>query len=458
MKDISKVFNMQKSFFASKKTLDVEYRISMLKKLKKILKDNEEKIIDAMHKDLGKSAFEGYATEIGLVYEEINYAIKKTKKWCKREKTKSSLLYFPSKSYIYKEPYGVCLIIGPFNYPFQLIMNPLVGAISAGNCSIIKPSEHSVNVSKLIEKIINDNFDEKYIAVVDPLGGKEVVSTLLDMKFDKIFFTGSVRVGKIVMEKASKNLIPVTLELGGKSPCIVDKDANIKMSAKRIVWGKYLNAGQTCVAPDYLLVHRDVKEELLKEMVIEIERQYGTNIKESRDYPRIISEREVDRLSKYIKEGKIYYGGEVDVNNKYISPTILIDIDDEASISKEEIFGPIFPVYEFEDIHKVISDLSNKEKPLALYYFSEDKNKIEMILANTSSGGVTINDTVIHVSMPNLPFGGVGNSGMGTYHGRASFDEFTHNKSVVNRGSKIEFSFRFPPYGEKLKLIKKIMK
>lgn len=422
MESINKIFEMQKNFFSSKKTMDVNYRINMLKRLKKVLKENEDEIIKALNKDLGKSSFEGYATEIGLVYEEINYAIKKLKKWCKREKVKSSLIYFPSKNYIYKEPYGVCLIIGPFNYPFQLIMNPLVGAISAGNCSIIKPSEHSVNVSKLIEKIINDNFDEKYIAVVDPLGGKEVVSTLLDMKFDKIFFTGSVKVGKIVMEKASKNLIPVTLELGGKSPCIVDKDANIKMAAKRIVWGKYLNAGQTCVAPDYLLVHNDVKEELLKEMVREIEKEYGKNIKESMDYPRIISEREVNRLSKYIDEGKVYYGGEIDIKNKYISPTILVDIDNYAKISNEEIFGPIFPVYEFNDIYEVIRELNNKEKPLALYYFSEDKNKVEMVLKETSSGGVTINDTVIHVSMPNLPFGGVGNSGMGSYHGRASFD------------------------------------
>lgn len=430
----------------------------MLKRLKKVLKENEEEIIKALNKDLGKSSFEGYATEIGLVYEEINYAIKNLKKWCKREKVKSSLIYFPSKNYIYKEPYGVSLIIGPFNYPFQLIINPLVGAIAGGNCSIIKPSEYSVNVSKLIEKIINNNFEKKYIAVVDPLGGKEIVSELLDMKFDKIFFTGSVKVGKIVMEKAYKNLIPVTLELGGKSPCIVDKDANIKMAAKRIVWGKYLNAGQTCVAPDYLLVHNDVKEELLKEMVREIEREYGNNIKESIDYPRIISEREVNRLSKYIDEGKIYYGGEIDIKNKYISPTILVDIDKDANISNEEIFGPIFPVYEFNDIYEVIRELNNKEKPLALYYFSEDKNKVEMVLKETSSGGVTINDTVIHVSMPNLPFGGVGNSGMGSYHGRASFDAFTHRKSVVNRSSKIEFSFRFPPYGEKIGLIKKIIK
>ena len=430
----------------------------MLKRLKKVLKENEDEIIKALNKDLGKSSFEGYATEIGLVYEEINYAIKKLKKWCKREKVKSSLIYFPCKNYIYKEPYGVCLIIGPFNYPFQLIMNPLVGAIAAGNCSIIKPSEYSVNVSKLIEKIINNNFKREYIAVVDPLGGKEIVSELLDMKFDKIFFTGSVKVGKIVMEKASKNLIPVTLELGGKSPCIVDKDANIKMAAKRIVWGKYLNAGQTCVAPDYLLVHADVKEELLKEMVKEIKREYGSDIKESIDYPRIISEREVNRLSKYIDEGKVYYGGEIDINNKYISPTILVDINNDAAISNEEIFGPIFPVYEFEDIYEVIKELNNKEKPLALYYFSEDKDKVEMVLKETSSGGVTINDTVIHVSMPNLPFGGVGNSGMGAYHGKASFDEFTHRKSVVNRSSKIEFPFRFPPYGGKIGLIKKIMK
>lgn len=458
MKKIAKIVEEQRSYFNSKKTLDVNERINNLIKLKREIKKREEEVINALKKDLGKSDFEGYITEIGLVYEEINLAIKKLKKWCKKERVKSSIIYFPSKNYIYKEPYGVVLIIGPFNYPFQLIMSPLVGAISAGNCVVIKPSEYSLNTSIIIQKIINKIFSSEYITVVDPLGGKEVVSELLDNKFDYIFFTGSVRVGKIVMEKASKNLTPVTLELGGKSPCIVDKDADIKMAAKRIVWGKYLNAGQTCVAPDYLFVHKEIKDIFLKALVSEIKKQFGDEHKKSKDFCRIISDREVERLKGYIKEGKIYYGGDVDKESKYISPTILVDIKDNSRIIEEEIFGPIFPVYEFEDLDNVITYINNNEKPLALYYFSENKSNIEKVLTDTSSGGVTINDTVIHVSVPNLPFGGVGSSGMGQYHGKSSFDTFTHRKSVVKRGTFIEFSFRFAPYKNKVKLIKKIMK
>lgn len=284
------------------------------------------------------------------------------------------------------------------------------------------------------------------------------MSELLSLKFDYIFFTGSVRVGKIVMEAASKNLIPVTLELGGKSPCIVDRDANIKLSAKRIVWGKYLNVGQTCVAPDYVYVHKAVKEELLKEMVKEIESEYGKDAKKSEDYARIIRKEEVKRLQGYLDEGEIYYGGEVDIEDRYISPTILTNIKENSKILEEEIFGPILPVYEFQDITEVIEYVNSKERPLALYYFSEDKNKIETVLSSTTSGGVTINDTIIHVSSTHIPFGGVGNSGMGNYHGKASFDTFTHKKSVVKRSTLMEFPFRFPPYKDKLKLIKKLMK
>ena len=458
LSELSIILDKQKDFFFRNETRSIEFRISQLKKLKEIIKINEKAVLEALNRDLRKSNFEGYATEIGLVYEEINYAIKNLKKWMKKERVKGSLVNYPSKNYIYKEPYGVVLIIGPFNYPFQLIMSPLVGAIAAGNCSILKPSEHSIETSKVIESIINDNFSSEYIKVIEPSGGKEVVSSLLDLKLDYIFFTGSVRVGKIVMEKASKNLIPVTLELGGKSPCIVDKDANIKMSAKRIIWGKFLNAGQTCIAPDYLLVHKEVKEELLKAVINEIKSQFGENNRESLDYSRIISEREVDRLSSYIKDGDIYYGGEVIREEKYISPTILTNINAEGKINEEEIFGPILPVYEFSEIDEVLRNIKNKEKPLALYYFSENKYSIEKVLKESTSGGVTINDTIIHVVSNNLPFGGVGNSGIGGYHGKFSFDTFTHNKSVVKRGTFIEFPFRFPPYKDRFKLIKRVMK
>ncbi|MCI5726343.1 MAG: aldehyde dehydrogenase [Clostridium sp.] len=454
----SKIFNNEKEYYLSGETLSVKFRIEKLRLLKKVIKDNEEKLLSALKKDLNKSNFEGYVTEIGILYQEIDYAIKNVKKWAKREKKRTDIVYFPAKSYIYKQPYGVVLIISPFNYPIQLAFSPLIGAISAGNCAIIKPSEYAINSAMVIEEIINSTFDKRYINVIDPLGGKETVSELLSLKFNYIFFTGSVRVGKIVMEAASKNLIPVTLELGGKSPCIVDKDANIKLSAKRIVWGKYLNVGQTCVAPDYVYVHKDVKEKLLKEMVKEIESEYGKDAKKSEDYARIIRKEEVKRLQGYLDEGEIYYGGEVDIEDRYISPTILTNIKENSKILEEEIFGPIFPVYEFEDITKVIEYVNSKERPLALYYFSEDKNKIETVLSSTTSGGVTINDTIIHVSSTHIPFGGVGNSGMGNYHGKASFDTFTHKKSVVKRSTLMEFPFRFPPYKDKLKLIKKLMK
>lgn len=454
----SKIFNNEKEYYLSGETLSVKFRIEKLRLLKKVIKDNEEKLLSALKKDLNKSNFEGYVTEIGILYQEIDYAIKNIKKWAKREKKKTDIVYFPAKSYIYKQPYGVVLIISPFNYPIQLAFSPLIGAISAGNCAIIKPSEYAINSAIVIEEIINSTFDKRYINVIDPLGGKETVSELLSLKFDYIFFTGSVRVGKIVMEAASKNLIPVTLELGGKSPCIVDRDANIKLSAKRIVWGKYLNVGQTCVAPDYVYVHKAVKEELLKEMVKEIESEYGKDAKKSEDYARIIRKEEVKRLQGYLDEGEIYYGGEVDIEDRYISPTILTNIKENSKILEEEIFGPILPVYEFQDITEVIEYVNSKERPLALYYFSEDKNKIETVLSSTTSGGVTINDTIIHVSSTHIPFGGVGNSGMGNYHGKASFDTFTHKKSVVKRSTLMEFPFRFPPYKDKLKLIKKLMK
>lgn len=459
MVDILRVFKEQKNYFLKGETLPLENRIKTLKQLKEIIKVNEDEIIKALKKDLNKSDFEAYATEIGIVYDEINLHIKNIKKWAKREGKRSPIVHFPAKSYIYKEPYGVTLIIGPFNYPFQLIFAPLIGAISAGNTAILKPSEHTVNTALIIEKIINDNFEEGLIRVVNPLGGKEVVSYLLDLTFDYIFFTGSVAVGKIVMERASKNLIPITLELGGKSPCIVDETANIKMAARRIVWGKLLNAGQTCVAPDYIYVNKAVKEALLRELVNEVELQYGVNPKDSPDYPRLVNRSTVERLIKYLHDGDIYFGGDYDLDSLYLSPTIIHNIkDNNNNIMVDELFGPILPVIEFEDIKEVIGYVNSKDKPLALYYFSEDANGIEYVLKNTSAGGVTINDTIIHVASPYLPFGGVGTSGIGAYHGKASFDTFTHRKAVIKRGTFIEFSVRYAPFRNKVQLLKKLMK
>ena len=458
MNDINLIFNKQKEFFNLGKTKDINFRIEALKKLKKVIKETEDKILEALKRDLGKSNFESYATEIGLVYDEINTHIKNIKRWSKIEKIKSPIVHYPSKSYIYKEPYGVTLIIGPFNYPFQLVMAPLVGAISAGNTAIIKPSENTKNTALLLEEIINENFNKEYLRVVSPLEGKEAVSFLLELPFDYIFFTGSIRVGKIVMEKAAKNLVPVTLELGGKSPCIVDKDAKLEIAAKRIVWGKFLNIGQTCVAPDYLCVHRSIRNKLLKLIIEEIHKQFGKDIKSSPDYPRVVNSASLNRLSEYLNDGKIYYGGKIDKNDLYMEPTILTNVDVDSNVMTEEIFGPILPVIEFEDIKDIINFINTREKPLALYYFSENKVNINNILKCTTSGGVTINDTVIHVANGNLPFGGVGNSGIGSYHGKASFDTFTHKRSVMERGTFIEFNIRFAPYKNKINILKKIMK
>jgi aldehyde dehydrogenase (NAD+) len=455
---IEEVVNKQKEYLKNGRQLDINFRKENLIQLKIIIKDNEQGIINAIKKDLNKSEFESYLSEIAMVYEEINVHLKNIKKWSKRKRVKSSFMFFPSKNYIEKEPYGTVLIIGPFNYPFQLVILPLIGAIAAGNSVIIKPSEHTVNTSRLIEKIINENFDEEYVRVVGQNEGKECVEELLEQDFDYIFFTGSINVGKIIMEKASKRLIPVTLELGGKSPCIIDKDANLDKAAKRIVWGKLLNAGQTCVAPDYLFIQNKVKEEFLKLIVKEFNLQYGENIKESTDYPRIINKREINRLSGYLKDGNVYYGGNYDEETLYFEPTILTDVKEEASILNEEIFGPIFPVMTFNNLNEVIKYVNKRDKPLALYYFSEDKNNIEKMIRETSSGGITINDTILHVGTTNLPFGGVGTSGMGSYHGKKSFDTFTHEKSIVKRGTYIEFSFRFAPFKDKINLLRKVMK
>lgn len=458
MEDINLIFKNQKEFFESGKTINVDYRIKSLKKLNDIIKKNEDKILNELKKDLGKSNFEGYVTEVGILYDDINFHIKNVKKWSSEEKRKSPIVYYPSKSYIYKEPYGVTLIIGPFNYPFQLVIAPLIGAISAGNTAIIKPSENSRNIALLLEKLINENFPEEYLRVVNPLGGKETVSLLLDKPFDYIFFTGSVRVGKLVMQKAAQHLTPVTLELGGKIPCIVDSDAKLKLAAKRIVWGKFLNAGQTCVAPDYLCVHKSVKDELLKLIINEIRIQFGENVRNSEDYPRIVNKSSLERLSGYLNDGKIYYGGNIDEDNLYMEPTLIIKPDLNSPLMSDEIFGPILPILVYEDLDNVIKFINHREKPLALYYFSESKKKIKYVLTSTTSGGVTINDTIIHVANPNLPFGGVGSSGVGKYHGKESFETFTHNKSVMKRGTFIEFNIRFAPYKNKLNLVKRIMK
>ncbi|MBY6796469.1 aldehyde dehydrogenase [Clostridium botulinum] len=456
MESIRDMLKKQKSFFDKGYTKDINFRIEALKKLKHNIKINENNIFKALKIDLNKSEFETFITEIGIVYDEINGAIKNMKKWSKPKKVKTPITNFLASSYIYNEPYGVALIMSPWNYPFQLIMAPLVGAISAGNCVLLKPSELAVETEKIIVKIIKDTFSDEYIGVIT--GGIEESTALLKEKFDYIFYTGGINVGKIVMRAAAEHLTPITLELGGKSPCIVDKDANIDLAARRIAWGKFLNAGQTCVAPDYLVVHRNIKEKLISSIEDYIVEFFGENTFESEDYPRIINERHFKRLEGYLKEGKIVSGGNTDINNLYIEPTIIEGINFENRIMEEEIFGPIFPVIEFEDIDKVIDIVKNNPKPLALYYFSENKEKQEFIIKNISFGGGCINDTIMHLSTSTLPFGGVGSSGIGGYHGRASFDTFSHKKSILKKSNLIDVKIRYAPFKGKINLAKRLFK
>lgn len=458
METLREKINKQREYFSTGETKDISFRIEKLKKLRDVLKSEEEKIFEALKKDLMKSSFESYVTEVAMVYDEINMHIKNIKKWSKKRRVKTPLVQFPAKSSIQLEPYGVVLIIGPFNYPFMLTMDPLIGAIAAGNTAVIKPSESAPETSKILKEILEKVFDEKYVLHVNPERGKEVVEELLKEKFDYIFFTGSATVGKIVMKAASQYLTPVTLELGGKSPCIIDKDCKLELAARRIVWGKLLNSGQTCVAPDYLYVHKDIEEEFIKKLEEEIKNQFGDNPLESEDYSKMVNEREFNRVLSYIDKEKLVFGGNYNRKTFQIEPTILKNVTWNDPVMEREIFGPIFPILPFENLDEVIRLVNSKDKPLAIYYFSEDKNKIEKVLNSTSSGGVTINDTLVHVSSSYLPFGGVGNSGMGEYHGKYSFDLFSNKKGVMNRKTFLDLKIRYAPFQNKLTIVKKIMK
>ncbi|TPE22253.1 aldehyde dehydrogenase [Clostridium perfringens] len=458
METLKEKINKQREYFNTGETKDINFRIEKLKKLRDVLKSEEEKVFEALKKDLMKSSFESYVTEVAMVYDEINMHIKNIKKWSKKRRVKTPLVQFPAKSFIQLEPYGVVLIIGPFNYPFMLTMDPLIGAIAAGNTAVIKPSESAPETSKILKEILEKVFDEKYVLHVNPERGKEVVEELLKEKFDYIFFTGSATVGKIVMKAASQYLTPVTLELGGKSPCIIDKDCKVELAARRIVWGKLMNSGQTCVAPDYLYVHKDIEEEFIKKLEEEIKNQFGDNPLESKDYSKMVNEREFNRVLSYIDKEKLVFGGNYNRKTFQIEPTILKNITWDDPVMEREIFGPIFPILTFENLDEVIRVVNSKDKPLALYYFSEDKNKIEKVLNSTSSGGVTINDILVHVSSSYLPFGGVGNSGMGEYHGKYSFDLFSNKKGVMNRKTFLDLKIRYAPFQNKLTIVKKIMK
>jgi len=451
---VKDIIHKQRQFFATGKTKDVEWRIEQLRRLKQAIVDEQEAIINAVKADLGRPDFEAYF-ELAAI-SEINYALKHLKSWVKPKKVRAGIEQFPASAKIYPEPLGVVLIISPWNYPFQLMISPLTGAIAAGNCAVLKPSELAAHTSRAIADIIQKTFDPAYIAVVE--GGVETSQQLLEEKFDRIFFTGGTAIGKIVMQAAAKHLTPVTLELGGKSPCIVDYDVDLNYAAKRITWGKYLNAGQTCIAPDYLLVHSRIKSELLIEIKKCVKEFYGDDPSKSPDYSRIISRRHLERLEPLLKDGEIAIGGQTKPEEKYIAPTVIDRISWESPVMQEEIFGPILPVLEYTDLKEAIAQINARPKPLALYVFSKDKQKQEQVLQETSSGGVCINDTVMQVGVSTLPFGGVGDSGIGSYHGKASFDTFSHYKSVLKKGFRLDPNWRYPPYKDKLSLLKRIIK
>ncbi len=455
-KKIQLLLKKQRLFFATGTTKDIAFRRAMLKDLYNAIKKNEEFIADALKQDLGKPYFEAYGTEIGYTLEEIRLHRKKVTSWARKKSVSSPVTILPAKSFILPEPYGVSLIMAPWNYPFQLLMAPLIGSMSAGNCAILKPSEISSNTEKIITKIIKDTFPEEYIAVVT--GGKETNQALLSERFDYIFFTGGPFLGKIVMQAASNFLTPLTLELGGKSPAIVSEDANIEVSAKRLAWGKFINAGQTCVAPDYVLVQSSVKDTLLEAMKNQIHIFYGENIEASPDYPRIVSANHFKRLKNYLKEGDIYVGGNTNSKELYIEPTIMTNVKETSPLMTEEIFGPILPVMEFNTIDDAIVFVNNRDKPLAQYLFTNNKKVEKTVLEKTSFGGGCVNDTIIHLANAKLPFGGVGTSGMGSYHGKKSFETFSHFKSMVKNPTFISNPIIYPPYKNKVKLLKYFMR
>ncbi len=456
MEEVKAIMEAQRNYYATGETREVSFRMQQLQKLDKVIRKYEADILEALRKDLNKSEFEGYMTEVGMIYDELKFMKKHLALWMKPQRVRTPLTNYRSSSRIYAEPYGVVLILSPWNYPFMLAMAPLIGAISAGNCAIVKPSEYSRNVSALISEILKEAFEPSYITTV--LGDREMGKSLLEERFDYIFFTGSVAVGRAVMEAASRHLTPVSLELGGKSPCIVDDTANLELAAKRIVWGKFLNAGQTCVAPDYLLVHAKVKDRLIGYMKEYIIQFYGEEPGTNTEFPKIINEKHFHRLLGLLEGNTVVIGGRSYPETHQIEPTILDGIGWNSTIMKEEIFGPILPVLEYNDLKEIVNVINQLPKPLALYYFTRDKERERYVLKNTSYGGGCINDTIVHLASSYLPFGGVGESGMGGYHGKASFDTFSHRKSVLKKSNHIDIPLRYPPYKNRIKFLKKVLK
>jgi aldehyde dehydrogenase (NAD+) len=451
--DVAQLRQDQRAFFATGQTRPLSFRLAQLKQLRQAILKYQEEIVEAAVQDLGRPEFEGYI-EVGVI-GELDYILKRLPKWLKPRKAKLSLSQLPGSAWVQPEPLGSVLIIGPWNYPFQLIMSPLMGAIAAGNCALLKPSELAPATSQVLAQLVRDTFDPAYIALVE--GGVETAQALLAKPFDHILFTGGGRVGKIVMQAAAEHLTPVTLELGGKSPCIVDSDINLEVTAKRIVWGKFLNAGQTCIAPDYLLVHEDIKPALVNALVATIRNSYGDNAAQSPDFSRIVNERQFDRLVGLLNSGDILIGGDHDRSNRYIAPTVIDNVSWDAPIMEDEIFGPILPVLTYRHLDDAIQAINRQPKPLALYLFSNNKQHQKAVLEQTTSGSVGLNEVILQVAVWDLPFGGVGASGMGAYHGKYTFDTFSNLKSVLKKPFWLDPNWRYAPYEGKLKLFKKVI-
>lgn len=454
---ISAVRKAQKDYFRTGATLDIKFRKAMLNKLLSAIDKWETQLAEALWNDLHKSYEEAYLTEISIVRAEIKTHIRKVSDWARRKKAYTPIKLFPSRSYIVKEPLGNSLIVAPWNYPVQLLLNPLVGAISSGCTAVLKPSPYVPAVSKVIEEMIAETFDEKYIAVIQ--GNRTVNALLLEQRWDLIFFTGSPSLAKKVMESAAKHLTPVILELGGKSPCIIDKSADITIAARRLAWGKTLNSGQTCIAPDYILIHKDVKEDFVKAFANEMTKLHGNDIKADKHYVRIVNDKAFERVKGYLKDGDVIYGGTTDAESRFIEPTLIENPPLDSPLMTEEIFGPIFPIIgignEADFKESVIEFVNSREKPLAFYYFGKESDGWE-IIKRTSSGGGCINDVIMHIANENVPFGGVGNSGMGRYHDKDSFEAFSHTRSIIATGTWIDLPFRYMPY-KMFSLIKKIL-
>jgi aldehyde dehydrogenase (NAD+) len=452
--EISHIIKGQKAFFDSDKTKDVNLRIEQLIRLKKVLKENEDLLYKAIYEDFGKSEFETYVSELLLVYSELDTFLKNIKKWSKRKKVFTGVMNFPARSYIIPEPLGVTLVIGAWNYPYQLSLLPAITALAAGNTVIIKPSELPSKTSEAMAHIINQNFEEHYLCVVE--GGVKETNELLEYRFDKIFFTGSIPVGKIIYQAAARHLTPVTLELGGKSPAFVLADTDIRMTAKRIVWAKFLNAGQTCVAPDYILVDKSIEQKFLETVKDEINQNYKGNEQNTGDnYLRIININNFNRLEQQIDKDKVFCGGSTNKDHRFISPTVLQNVTFEDKIMQDEIFGPILPVLSFTQLDEAIKSVKERPKPLACYIYSKNRKTIDKLLTEISFGGGAVNDSVMHLTNDHLPFGGVGFSGIGNYHGKAGFDNFSHYKSILDKPFWFESKIKYAPYSKKkLKIIK----